>query len=62
MTSAELKSARLALGLTQGQLADACGVASYKTVQRWERGQRRIPRHAEMTVKRLWTKTAIEER
>ena len=42
MTPAALTAARVALGLTQGQLAAALGVGR-KTVNRWECGTCRIP-------------------
>src|SRR5262249_2881165 len=38
----ELKTRRLALGLTQEQLAVMLGIAA-NTVARWERGERGIP-------------------
>lgn len=42
MTGDELRIKREELGMTQGQLAIALGVAS-NTVARWERGERSIP-------------------
>ena len=42
MTPTALKSARAALGLTQGGLAEALGV-SRRTVEQWECGGRNIP-------------------
>ena len=42
MTPTALKSARAALGMTQGGLAEALGV-SRRTVEQWECGGRNIP-------------------
>jgi transcriptional regulator with XRE-family HTH domain len=38
--SARLRGARLKSGLTQQQVADAIGLASYISYQHWERGKR----------------------
>lgn len=43
VTPAELKQARHSLGLSAAKLAKAVGVASDRTVRRWEHGDRRIP-------------------
>jgi DNA-binding transcriptional regulator YiaG len=43
MTPAELKAARHTLGLSAAALARAVGVASERTVRRWEAGSRDIP-------------------
>lgn len=43
MTPADLKSARKALGLSQAEFARAVGVASDRTVRKWEDGERDIP-------------------
>ncbi len=43
MTPAALKSARQSLGLSQDEFARAAGVASDRTVRRWEEGERDIP-------------------
>lgn len=42
MTPAQLHAARKRLGLSQSELAEALGV-DYRTVGRWERGEREIP-------------------
>ena len=42
MTPAEFLAARAALGLTQGSIASALGVAR-RTVQHWEAGDVHIP-------------------
>lgn len=56
MTAAELRKARLALGMSQQQLADEFGVDRV-TVARWENGEREIPSlldpRAAVTVLRL---------
>lgn len=43
MTSAELKSSRRALGLSAEGFASFVGVASGRTVRRWEDGSQDIP-------------------
>lgn len=43
MTPDELKSKRHALGLTAEGFARAVGVASDRTVRKWEHGDRDIP-------------------
>jgi DNA-binding transcriptional regulator YiaG len=43
MTPAELKSARKTLGLSQAEFAAVVGVASDRTVRRWEDAERDIP-------------------
>lgn len=45
MTAEEVKLARLHLGMTQSQLADALGLVgadATRTVRRWEAGERAI--------------------
>lgn len=43
MTPADLRSARQSLGLSQAEFARAVGVASDRTVRKWEDGERDIP-------------------
>lgn len=43
MTPAELKIMRKSLGLSQAEFARAVGVASDRTVRKWEDGEREIP-------------------
>ena len=43
MTPEELKSARRSLGLSCEKFAQRVGVASGRTVRRWEAGDREIP-------------------
>jgi DNA-binding transcriptional regulator YiaG len=43
MTPADLKAARRALGLSQAELARVVGVASDRTVRKWEDAERDIP-------------------
>ena len=47
MTGDELRQARVALGLSLGQLARACGYASQENgttlLRRYERGEREVP-------------------
>jgi transcriptional regulator with XRE-family HTH domain len=59
MESDELKEKRIALGLTQAQLAEILGVKP-NTVARWERGLLAVPRTVELameTVERIYKKT-----
>jgi DNA-binding transcriptional regulator YiaG len=43
MTPAELKTARKTLGLSQAEFAQVVGVASDRTVRKWEDAERDIP-------------------
>lgn len=49
MNGPDLKAARARLGVTQAELAERMGV-TWNTVARWETGQRRIPRMAEILL------------
>lgn len=40
MTGAEIRAARLTLGLTQEQLAEQMGLFGKQTISQWERGVR----------------------
>lgn len=56
MEGEELKERRIALGLTQVQLAEILGVKP-NTVARWERGLLAVPRTVELameTVERIY--------
>ena len=50
----ELRAARAKLDLTQGQLAKALGVSGYRTVCKWENGERGIPGPVVRLV-RIWS-------
>lgn len=52
MTPDELRDARIALGLTQQQLAEKLGVATL-TIRNWERGVHRIPHMATIALAAL---------
>jgi len=52
MTPAQLKKARLMLGLSQEKLATDLGVTR-KTVNTWEAGRCRLPRLIELAIKQL---------
>jgi len=52
MTPAELRAARLALGLTQPELGERLGV-HWTTVSRWENGRQRIPQIVALAVTHL---------
>jgi DNA-binding transcriptional regulator YiaG len=43
MTPEEFKKARMDLGMSQNDMADFLGVASDRTVRRWEEGEKDIP-------------------
>ena len=43
MTPAALKSTRKSLGLSQAEFARIFGVASDRTVRKWEDGERDVP-------------------
>ena len=53
MTPAALKSARHTLGLSARGFAAAVGIASGRTVRRWERGDRPVPGPVALLVARL---------
>ena len=53
MTPAEFKAIRRALGLSCQGMADRLGVASGRTVRRWEAGTREIPREVEHKMRLL---------
>lgn len=60
MEGDELKEKRIALGLTQAQLAEILDVKP-NTVARWERGLLAVPRTVELameTVERMYKKSA----
>lgn len=48
-TADEMKAARVALGMTQGAMAERLGVHLI-SVCRWEKGRRQFSRHIGMTV------------
>ncbi len=52
----ELKERRLALGMTQEQLAEALEVAS-NTVARWERSERQLPPFLGLALETIERKT-----
>lgn len=52
MSSLDLKSRRVSLGLTQSQLARELEV-DVITVSRWERGVRPIPRFIELAIEAI---------
>jgi transcriptional regulator with XRE-family HTH domain len=59
MESDELREKRIALGLTQAQLAEILDVKP-NTVARWERGLLLVPRTVELameTVERMYKKS-----
>ena len=53
MTPSKIREARHALGLSAERFAAAVGVASGRTVRRWERGDRPIPGSVALLVARL---------
>jgi DNA-binding transcriptional regulator YiaG len=56
MTPAEIRAARLALGYTQQQLADALGITgeyAADTVRSWESGRRPISGPASVAIRLL---------
>lgn len=60
MESEELREKRIALGLTQAQLAEILEVKP-NTVARWERGVLSVPRTVELameTVERMYKKSS----
>ena len=62
MNKDELKQFREGIGLTQGELSKALGVAN-NTVSRWELGTRSIPEFLPLaleTIKRRYSKTLRE--
>lgn len=59
MTPNELREARLRLGLTQAQFADALHVWT-NTVSRWELGTRPVPRSLFLALEALQARDAKE--
>lgn len=57
MTGEEFRAARLALGLTQAELAQKIE-SDVRTVRRWENGERYIPGPARVAL-RLLASTAL---
>jgi DNA-binding transcriptional regulator YiaG len=57
MTPAEVRAARLALGMTQDQLAEALrmGGDGKRAVRRWEAGEREISGPASVAIEALLT-------
>ena len=53
MTPAALKSARRVLGLSARGMAAAVGVASGRTVRRWEAGERPVAGYVVLLITRL---------
>ena len=59
MEGSELREKRIALGMTQAQLAEVLAVKP-NTVARWERGLLSVPRTVELameTVERMYKKS-----
>jgi DNA-binding transcriptional regulator YiaG len=61
LKAAELKRARLRLGLTQVELAKVLNVTS-ATVSRWERGEHKIPGAVALALPTLTPRTAASLR
>ena len=57
----ELRQARARLAMTQGQLAKALGLATYRTVCKWENGERSIPNPV-LLLARIWTDPECPEK
>jgi len=53
MSPSEFKAARHALGLSAQGMAKRLGIASGRTIRRWEAGKNRIPPTAIMVVKEM---------
>ena len=65
MTPTELKEVRYRLGLTQGEFASVVGVEGewrWRTVSRWEAGDRRIPKSVDVIVDLIRTVPGVKER
>lgn len=61
MSPAQFKAARLALGMTQGQLATALGLGKSgdRTIRRWENGERKISGPVARAIEALnWARAA----
>ena len=56
MTPAEIRTARHALGLTQGQAARLAGVDG-RTWRRWEEGSRDMPQTAQRILRLMTSET-----
>ena len=58
--ASELKKRRLALAMTQEQLAEALSVA-VNTVARWERSERKIPPFLDLALETIEQKKKLEK-
>jgi DNA-binding transcriptional regulator YiaG len=47
--------------MTKAELADHLGVSGWRTVQKWEYGERKVPGHVAKLIERLKEQTAREE-
>ena len=62
MTPDDFRAARQALGLTQNACAARLGIASGRTIRRWEKGQREIDPPAARLLADLVALDALRER
>ena len=62
MTPAELKTARLSMGLSAEKFARLVRVESGRTVRRWEAGEREIPGPVVVIVELLMASPEVRER
>ncbi len=62
MTPAEFKTARRALGLSVNSMAQVVGVATGRTIRKWEAGDRSIPGPAILAMWFLLTEAGIKPR
>jgi DNA-binding transcriptional regulator YiaG len=61
MRGQELRAVRSSLGVTQAELARRMGV-TWNTVARWETGQRKVPKIAEVLLGYIERETRTERR
>ena len=62
MTPAELKTARLSMGLSAEKFARLVRVESGRTVRRWEAGEREIPGPVVVITELLLASSDVRER
>lgn len=61
MSPDEFKRARLELGMSQNDMADFLGVASDRTIRRWEEGDKDIPGPVLLVMELIFNVPGVSE-